>query len=98
MSYGTIKNSFHTLAIVRGRYSMPNVHISERICNICGTVEDEIHFPIHCPLYKHERDVIFSNITLSHPEFCGLSDEKKFTYIFENTDQQILTCLGYINI
>ena len=61
---------------------------------LCGTVEDEIHFLIHCPLYKHERDATFSNITRTHPEFQDLSDENKFIFLLENTDQQIITWTG----
>ena len=51
-------------------------------------MEDGFHFLIHCPLCKQERDVTFSNITFTHPEFCGFYDENKFTFLLENTDQE----------
>ena len=89
-----LRTSSHTLAIERGRYTRPKLHINDRTCNICGTVEDEIHFLIHCPLYNHERDATFSNITRTHPEFHDLSDENKFIFLLENTDQQIITWTG----
>ena len=89
-----LRTSSHTLAIERGRYARPKLHINDRTCNICGTVEDEIHLLIHCPLYNHERDATFSNITRTHPEFHDLSDENKFIFLLENTDQQIITWTG----
>ena len=58
ISMAQLRTSSHTLAIERG-ISRPKLHINDRTCNICGTVEDEIHFLIHCPLYKHESDATF---------------------------------------
>ena len=86
-----LRTSSHTLAIERGRYATPMMHI---ICNICGTVEDEIHFHIHCPLYKHERGATFSYITRTHPKFQGLSHENNFIILWENTDELILIWTG----
>ena len=53
------RTSSHTLAIERGRHSRPKVHISDRTCNICGVLEDETHFLIHCSLYRREREALF---------------------------------------
>ena len=58
-----LRTSSRTLAIERGRYARPKLHINDHPCNICGTMEDEIHFLIHCLLYKHEWGAPFSNIT-----------------------------------
>ena len=58
-----LRTSSRTLAIERGRYARPKLHINDHPCNICGTMEDEIHFLIHCLLYKHKWGAPFSNIT-----------------------------------
>ena len=88
-----LRTSSHTLAIERGRQShwRPKVHISDQTCNICGALEDETHFLIHCSLYRREREVIFSNILKFHPGFSELSDENKLVFLLWNTDRQILT-------
>ena len=54
-----LRTSSHTLAIERGRYTRPKLHINDRTCNICGTVEDEIHFLVHCPLYTRKERHLF---------------------------------------
>ena len=89
-----LRISSHTLAIERGRYARPKVQICDRTCNVCGILEDEAHFLIRCSLYKREREVLFSNVLKIHPGFSDMSDENKFVFLLENTDQQVLTWVG----
>ena len=89
-----LRTSSHTLAIERGRYARPKVQICDRTCNVCGILEDETHFLIHCSLYKREREVLFSNVLIIHTGFSDMSDENKFVFLLENTDQQVLTWVG----
>ena len=89
-----LRTSSHTLAIERGRHSRQKVHISDRTCNICGILEDETNFLIHCSLYRREREALFSNILKFHPGFSEMSDENKFVFLLGNTDRQILTWVG----
>ena len=89
-----LRTSSHTLANERGRYARPKVQICDRTCNVCGILEDETHFLIHCSLYKREREVLFSNVLKIHPGFSDMSDENKFVFLLENTDQQVLTWVG----
>ena len=86
-----LRTSSHTLAIERGRYTRPKVQICHRTCNVCEILEDETHFLIHCSLYKREREVLFSNVLKIHPGFSDMSDENKFVFLLESTDQQVLT-------
>ena len=67
-----LRTSSHTLAIERGRHSRPKVHISDRTCNICGVLEDETHFLIHCSLYRRERETLFSIILKFHHGFSEM--------------------------
>ena len=89
-----LRTSPHTLAIERGRYSRLKVQICDRTCNVCGILEDETHFLIHCSPYKRERGVLFSNVLEFHPGFSDMSDENKFIFLLGNTDQQVLTWMG----
>ena len=89
-----LRTSSHTLAIELGRYARPKVQICDRTCNVCGILEDEAHFLIRCSLYKREREVLFSNVLKIHPGFSDMSDENKFVFLLENTDQQVLTWVG----
>ena len=52
-----IRISAHSLAIETGRYCKPKILANERFCKFCkDQVEDEIHFLLHCPLYKDIRE------------------------------------------
>ena len=55
-----IRISAHSLAIKTGRYCKPKISANERFCKFCkfckDQVEDEIHFLLHCPLYKDFRE------------------------------------------
>ena len=54
-----IRISAHPLAIETGRYSRPKIPASNRTCKFCtNTVEDEVHFILKCPKYKHLREKI----------------------------------------
>ena len=89
-----LRTSSHTLAIKRGRYARPKVQICDRTCNVCGILEDEIHFLIDCSLYKREREVLFSNVLKKPSWISDMSDENKLVFLLENTDQQGLTWVG----
>ena len=86
-----LRTSSRTLEIERGRHSRPKVLLSDRTCNICGVLEDETHFLIHCSLYRREREVLLSNIVKFHHGFSEMSDENKFVFLLGNTNRQILT-------
>jgi formate dehydrogenase maturation protein FdhE len=43
------------------RYKKLYVERSQRICEKCSSnqIEDELHFIINCPLYIHNREIMF---------------------------------------
>jgi hypothetical protein len=49
--------SSHDLAIETGRYT--NIRIEDRKCNQCNLIEDEYHFLLVCPKYRHLRQNFF---------------------------------------
>ena len=46
-----LRTSSHFLEIERGRYV--NKNVSDRLCTMCDSVEDEFHLVMICPLYKY---------------------------------------------
>ena len=53
-----LRSSSHSLRIETGRYCLPSpCPADERFCWFCedGSVEDELHFLFHCPLYNRTQ-------------------------------------------
>ena len=46
-----------------------------------GSIEDEYHFLMVCPLYKDYRDNLFNSITCPVINFNEMSNNDKFQYI-----------------
>lgn len=90
----SLRCSSHTLAIERGRHSMPVTPIDRRTCSLCGTLEDEKHFVLNCIINKYERGELYNNIVKLDCNFNELSELKKFHYLFASDDVQILTWFG----
>ena len=45
-----------TMPVETGRWTKPvKTPLNERICFICGVLEDEFHFILECPLYSDLR-------------------------------------------
>ncbi len=53
ISITKIRLSSHALFIERGRWV--NVQKNERLCQVCGVIEDEFHCLIECPRFNNER-------------------------------------------
>lgn len=56
--------SAHRLRIERGRYLGEKVE--DRLCNVCNTVEDEIHFLCQCQKHEQQRNVLFDILKYSN--------------------------------
>ena len=63
-----LRSGSSCLRIERGRYRQKGtgegLEVSERTCQICDSndVEDECHFMLHCPVYDHLRDKLWTEI------------------------------------
>jgi len=52
-----LRMSSHRLCIETGRWHKPKkILISEKICHVCTTLEDEYHFVLECSLYFNLRN------------------------------------------
>ena len=89
-----LRSSSHTLEIERGRYTKPKTDISERLCPLCNSVEDEIHFLVNCKLYEAERLHFFSKLMTKIRNFSELDDVEKFILFMSSEDNQIVTWTG----
>ncbi|CAG2208135.1 unnamed protein product [Mytilus edulis] len=72
------------LEIEKGR--VRNIPVERRTCKMCDTnsVEDEIHFLIHCPKYTEKRNKLFENICVTFRNISGLSDTDKLCELLSN--------------
>ena len=53
--------SSHNLEIEKGRQLKKKIPADQRLCKLCdtGSVEDEVHFMLHCYVYNDERKTLF---------------------------------------
>ena len=60
--------SSHKLMVEVGRHRRPIVPREERVCSMCGVLEDEQHVIFICPLYDNIRnkyEEVFANRTIA---------------------------------
>jgi len=56
ISLSQLRMSSHRLCIETGKWHRPiQTSISEKICHVCITLEDEYHFVLECSLYLNLR-------------------------------------------
>lgn len=94
-----IRLSAHKLKIEIGRYEGMRPEL--RWCPHCndGTVEDEIHFVLHCKHHHVHRTKLYEAISKINITFLTLNDEAKFAYLLSAVDKVIAVPLGkFINI
>ena len=83
------KISNSKLMIELGRHNKTD--INNRICPLCKNgVEDEYHFIILCSSLNNIRNKMFANILSIFPSFRVLTDEKKFLYLFQYEEYDIV--------
>ena len=52
-----------------------------------NSVEDEIHFLCHCPMYEEQRKLLFTKITQVYKYFLNMSTEEQLSLIFTNFEK-----------
>ena len=72
------------IRIETGRYE--NLAVSQRLCHVCNTVEDELHVILKCSLYNDLRALLFSRADLILPNFNDLDDSAKLSFLFSNPE------------
>ena len=90
-----LRTSIHGLKIETGRYTIPNpTSVEERLCDLCGVTEDEVHFLINCSMTDNkERSNLFSHCTSFLPSFRYKSSRHKFLFIMPCKDTITLSYL-----
>lgn len=98
-----LRISAHFLRIETGRHTVPKkTPIENRICQMCNSnsIEDEKHFILSCPLYKSEREALFTNLN-SFTNFRSLDQNEKFHFImsYNNGDSEVFRYISkFINL
>ena len=76
--------SDHKLEIETGRYHRPKKTPEQRLCQNCGTIEDEIHCLITCKINSSEREQTVARISIQDKTFYHFDEATKFTYLLQN--------------
>jgi len=81
-----LRISAHTLAIEKGRYTIPPTPAIDRICKHCPgrRIEDEYHFLMDCKKFSSERNKLFNFIEKACPQFKNIDDNNKFIYMMSS--------------
>ena len=80
--------SNHKLMIEVGRHHGKDVH--ERYCPFCtNSVENELHFLFHCPIYHDQRSESITPITDKIHNFAFLPDDQKLELILCSMDETV---------
>ena len=89
-----LRASSHTLEVERGRYTNPKTPLNDRLCSLCGIIEDEAHFLVGCKSYTRERQELFAKIINVFPQNEQMNDTDKFVFMLSYPDQNLLTIVG----
>ena len=71
------------------------LNVEERTCLVCNinSVEDEIHFLCHCPMYEEQIKLLFSKITQVYKDFLNMSNVEQLSLIFNNFEKPLIVYL-----
>ena len=88
ISLSKFRLSSHDLAIEKGRYN--NINIENRLCIYCNmnAIENEFHFLLVCPKYRHLRIKYFK------PYFCQWPNVNKFKISMSSQNRNTLLKLS----
>ena len=81
-----IRDGSNRLRIEQGRYEKEQIH--ERVCRLCpsGSVEDESHFLLQCPVYDDLRNAMWTKFE----QATGWHKSR-----FANDDERLNALIGY---
>ena len=88
VSLSKFRLSSHDLAIEKGRYN--NINRENRLCTYCNmnVIENEFHFLLVCPKYRHLRIKYFK------PYFCQWQNVDKFKILMSGQNRNTLLKLS----
>ena len=76
-----LRTSSHTLEVEMGRYTNPKTSLGDRLCSVCGIIEDELHFLVRCRSYAKERQELFEKISNLFPQFQHMDNTDEFVFM-----------------
>ena len=84
-AFGKFRCGVAPIRLETGRYE--NIRLEERCCFSCSNlIEDETHVILHCPVYSHFRNNLFTEVLKVNRNFMSLSDCQKIVFFFSNQD------------
>ena len=88
VSLSKCRLSSHDLAIEKGRYN--NINRENRLCTYCNmnVIENEFHFLLVCPKYRHLKCKYFK------PYFCQWPNVNKFEILMSRQNRNTLLKLS----
>ena len=82
-----LRTSSHLLEIEHGRHL--GRLVQNRLCAVCGVVEDESHFIMVCPLYIDLRNEFLTKIDSMFPMLNQFSSYDKFIFLMGFADSSV---------
>ena len=84
----------HNLVIETGRYKRPNnVRLENRGYDLCGTIENEIHFVIQCnKKFDGARSKMFTQLQNIFVDLEDLEEDEKYLFIVAILEEYIMSC------
>ena len=82
--------------IEKGRHMRPRLERTDRKCFTCkDEVEDEMHFLIKCPLYRENREILFTVCQNNSIHFESMTTNKqKFIFLMTNENVDVINNLA----
>ena len=93
-SLARLRTSTHALHIEADRHKKQIPNVSERKCDFCNILEDELHFMTTCPLYNEKRNKLFELIGLYPHVVNSFSSIDVFAYIMNLKERCHLIALA----
>ena len=76
--------------IETGRYKRPNeVPLKNRVCDLCGTIDNEIHFVVQCKKFDEPRIKMFTKLKNIFVDFKDFDENEKFLFIMTCDDTEL---------
>ena len=86
-----LRVSCHSLAVELGRHNHPPIPLSNRLCSVCNSIEDETHYLLYCTKYSEERNELFSNLsTILKTSFKDLPELTQIQLLLSSSNVKIL--------
>ena len=89
-----LRVSDHQLMIEKGRRYRPPLARHERLCTVCGVLENEAHFLTICPKFHIERIFLYQEVIKIAPTFENIDNMSKFIYLLSQEDVHITRALA----